>query len=200
LTSWRYRNGDHVDAWDEPEPEPRGNPRLGFLILAVSSTLAAVLVVGAGLYALALIGRAPRPRPAPPATAAQRNLAALARSYLAIAGPSDKRLDTEEDAYADHEKDNLAAARASLRQQVATERQFDTQLAAINFPPALENTARALTVANQRRFRVTLRQARSATLPRLRSLDAQRKAGDAAVEVEVRLLREQLRLPPPSSD
>jgi hypothetical protein len=197
LTSWRYR----TDAWDEPEPEPElsGNPRLGFLILAVSSTVAAVLVIGAGLYALALITRAPARSPAPPATAAQRHLAALARSYLAIATPSDKRLDAEEDAYADNEKDDLAAARANLRQQVATERLFDTQLAAIKFPPALENTARALTVANERRFRVTLLQARSTTLARLRSLDAQRKAGDAAVEVEVRLLREQLRLPPPAS-
>jgi len=195
----RYRSDDRIDAWDEPEPEPRGNPRVGFLILAVSSTLAAVLLIGAGLYALAHITRAPVRLPAPPATAAQRHLTALAHSYLAIAGPSDKRLDAEEDAYADNEKDHLAAARASLRQQVATERLFDRQLAAITFPPALESTAHALTVANERRFRVTLLQARSATLARLRSLDAQRKAGDAAVEVEVRLLREQLRLPPPSS-
>jgi hypothetical protein len=193
------RYGNYEDPGIYDEPEPRGSPRVGFLILAVSSTLAAVLLVGAGLYALALIGRAPGPPAAPPATAAQRRLAALARSYLAIATPSDQRLDTEEDAYADHERDNLAAARASLRQQVATERRFDTQLAAITFPPALENTARGLTVANQRRFRVTLLQARSTTLARLRSLDAQRKAGDAAVEAQVRLLREQLRLPPPSS-
>jgi hypothetical protein len=193
----RYGNYEDTGGWDEPEL--RGSPQVGCLILAVSSTLAAVLLVGAGLYALALIGRSHGPRAAPPQTAAQRQLTALARSYLAIAGPSDKRLDTEEDAYADNEKHNLAAATTSLRQQVATERRFDTQLAAIKFPPALENTARGLTVVNQRRFRVTLLQARSTTLARLRSLDAQRKAGDAAVEVQVRRLREQLRLPPPSS-
>jgi hypothetical protein len=161
--------------------------------------VAGLLLIGAAAYALGPGRKHPGPPPRPPVTAADRQLAALARSYLAIATPSDKQLDSEEDAYADNERDDLTAARADLRAQVATERLFDRQLAAIKFTPALEDTARALIAANRKRFRVTLRQARSATLARLQSLDPERRAGDAAVEVQVRLIRRQLHLPPPST-
>jgi hypothetical protein len=83
---------------------------------------------------------------------------------------------------------------------VTTERLFDKELAAIKFPATVEATAQALIRANEARFRVTLRQARSKTLARLRALDSARKAGDAAVEVQAELIRKELHLAPvPSS-
>ncbi len=168
----------------------------GGVVIAGASTLAAVLVILA-IYALG-IARRPTGAPGPPPAASTANaeLTAFAHSYLAIADPSDRRLNVEEDGYADDERGDLVAAEADLRAEVATERLFDKQLAAIKFPPAIEAAARALTRANQSRFRVTERQARSKTLARLQSLDSRRKAGDDAVEAQVRLLRQALHLPP----
>jgi hypothetical protein len=81
---------------------------------------------------------------------------------------------------------------------VATEKAFDKQLGAIRFPAAIEATAQALVKANEGRFRITERQARSKTLARLRSLDGRREAGNAAVEAQVALIRKQLHLAPES--
>ena len=195
MTSSRYRNFDEVDEYDEYE-KPKTQNKLGCAIVVLSSTVAALLLIGS-IYALGIMKRQPTPPPAPaPVSAASTQLAALGRSYLAIANPSDKQLDTEEDAYADNEKGNLAAAKADLRAQVATEKLFDKQIGAIRFPAAIEATAQALIRANESRFKVTERQARSKTLARLRSLDARREAGNAAVEVQVALIRRQLHLPP----
>jgi hypothetical protein len=183
---------DEYDEYDEPEPRNRA----GRVIIVIASTVAAVLVItGIAWLALGKRHQGPPSDPASPSPA-QVRLAAAARSYLAIADPSDKQLDAEEDAYADDERDNLAAARAELRAQVATERQFDTELAAIKFPGAVEATAQALIRANEARFRVTLRQARAKTLTALRALDTARKAGDAAVETQALLIRKELHLPP----
>jgi hypothetical protein len=158
----------------------------------LASALGVVLFIGV-FYELGVMTRAPLPAPL---SAAARERAALARAYLAIANPSDKQLDVEEDAYSDNEKDNLAAAKLDLRHEVATERLFDKQLAAIKFPAATESIAQALIKANVHRFRVTLRQARSTTLTELQSLDARRQAGDASVEAEVAAIRKALGLPP----
>ena len=193
MTSQRYRDFDEADdEYDEPEKRDKG----GSVIVAIAPTLAAVLVVAAVWFlAFGKRQQGPPPDPNPPSPAAVR-LAAAARSYLAIADPSDKQLDVEEDAYADDERDNLAGAKAELRAEVATERQFDKELAAIKFPAAVEATAQALIRANQARFRVTLRQARAKTLVALGKLDSARKAGDAAVEAQAALIRKELHLPP----
>jgi hypothetical protein len=199
VTSSGYENfgqpDDEADEYDDEPEETRG--RLGRGILAGATVLAVLLLIGA-VYAVYMMTRQPAP-PRAPASAASRSLAAYGREYLAIASPSDKVLDPEEDGYADNEMHNLAAAEADLRAQVATEKQFDTQLAAIRFPAAIEATARALIKANEGRFRITERQARSRTLARLRSMDAMREAGNAAVEVQVARIRRQLHLPPESS-
>jgi len=154
------------------------------------------------LLAVYALGVAKRPAAAqnpPAASAASTKLAAQAHSYLAIADPSDRQLNVQEDRYADNERGNLAAAESDLRAEVAAERLFDKQLAAIKFPPAIEAIAQALIRSNQSRFRVTLRQARSRTLAQLQSLDSRRKAGDAAVEAQVALIRKALHLPPAST-
>jgi hypothetical protein len=201
VTSSRYRSFDEADEYDEYDEyeKPKTQNKLGRAIVVLSSTVAVLLLIGS-IYALGFMKRQPTPPPAPaPVSAASKQLAALGRSYLAIADPFDKQLDTEEDAYADSEKGNLAAAKADLRAQVAMEKLFDTQIAAIRFPAAIEATAQALIRANESRFKITERQARSKTLARLRSLDAQREAGNAAVEVQVALIRRQLHLPPESA-
>ena len=122
---------------------------------------------------------------------------ALADRYLAIAVPANHRLDHEAEGFADHERSDLAAAEADLRAEAATERGFDRRLAAIPFPPGIAAMARALIQANQSRAALTDRQARSASLARLHSFAAQRRAADAAVEFGARLIRRALALPPP---
>jgi hypothetical protein len=199
MSSPRYQNYDQADGgygygYGYEEPEKKRSLRR--LVVVLASALGIVLFIGV-FYELGAMTRPPLPAPALSAAARQR--AALARAYLAIANPSDQQLDAEEDAYADNEKDNLAAARLDLRHEVATERLFDQQLAAIKFPAATESIAQALIKANVHRFRVTLRQARSTTLTRLQSLDARREAGDASVEAEVAAIRKALGLPPEST-
>jgi hypothetical protein len=189
VTSPRFRGFDDID------DNPGTSERVRRVRLVTIGAVVLVLLIVASYFLGRSLRRPPPPAlPAPAAASAQ--LAAAARSYLAIADPSDKQLDAEEDAYADDERDNLAAAKAELRAQVATERQFDTELAAIKFPGAVEATAQALIRANEARFRVTLRQARAKTLATLRSLDTARKAGDAAVETQALLIRQELHLPP----
>ena len=123
---------------------------------------------------------------------------ALARRYLAIAGPANHRLDHEVDGFADHQRSDLAAAEADLRAEAVTERRFDRQLAAIPFPPWIAVMARATILANQSRAALADREARSASLARLHSYAARHRAADASVEFGVRLVRQALTLPPPS--
>ena len=159
-----------------------------------ASLVAAVLVVLAVVYAAA-----PRQSGAAAPAGADAKRTALAHRYLAIADPANHRLEVANDGYKRDERGNLAAAAADLRAEVATETLFDTQLAAIPFPPAIASVARALIQANQRRVGLTARQARSTSLTQLGSFDQRHQAGDAAVEVQVRLIRKALHLPPPST-
>jgi hypothetical protein len=122
----------------------------------------------------------------------------LARRYLAIAVPANHRLEIEVDGYARDARRDLAAAESQLRAEAATERWFDQRLSAIAFPPAIAVTARALIQANQRRAELTDRQARSGSLTGLWSFTSLHKAADAAVEVQVVIIRRALGLPPPA--
>jgi hypothetical protein len=201
VTRPRRRDFDEYDQYDQYDEydEPRRN-RARPVIMAIAPIVAGALVAAGIYFYLTFVYRPPSPVDPKPPSAAAVQLAAAARSYEALANASDKQLDVEEDAYADDERDNLAAAKAELRAQVATERLFDTDLAKIKFPAAVEATVQALIRANEARFRVTLRQARAKTLARMQALDSARKAGDTAVEVQAELIRKELRLPPvPSS-
>jgi hypothetical protein len=124
---------------------------------------------------------------------------ALAAQYLAIARPANHRLDADNDGYGDNEKDDLAAAKHDLRAELATERLFDRRLLQIKFPPQIAPTAQALVRSNQVRIALATNQARSASLARLRSFDRRHKAADATLEEQVRIIRRQLGLPPPST-
>jgi hypothetical protein len=124
---------------------------------------------------------------------------ALAAQYLAIARPANHLLDADNDGYGDNEKDDLAAAKRDLRAEMATERLFDRQLRRIKFPAQIALTAQALVRSNRVRIALTTSQARSTSLARLRSFDRRHKAADATLEDQVRIIRKQLGLPPPST-
>jgi hypothetical protein len=163
-----------------------------------ASVIATVLVV---LAVLALF--APRPKDstssAPAAAPAAPALSPSAAKYLQTADAANHRLQVANDSYKKDEFTNLAAAKADLRSEVATENLFDQQLAQIPFPLSDASIVRALILANQQRAALTARQARTFSLARLRSFDTRHGATDAAVEVQVRLLRKALHLAPPTT-
>jgi hypothetical protein len=127
------------------------------------------------------------------------SLRSLGADYLAIAEPANHRLDVEVDAYADNAHRHLAAAENALRAEAATERHFDRQLAAISFPPAIEVTARALIRVNEIRARLTVKQAAARSIPALLSFTTTHNAANAELEAQVRVIRSELGLPPPST-
>ena len=176
--------------------ERRGHRRAAACGLAVAVLAAA----GCGAsHPAASAGQQPR-HSAQPVTTRTPDLKRLAARYLAIAKPANHRLDVQVDGYRDAERDgDLAKARADLRAQVATERGFDRQLLGIRFPDYIAMTARALVRANERRIALTLRQARAMSLSGVRALDRRHQAADAAVEAQVRLIRQFLALPPPAT-
>jgi hypothetical protein len=156
---------------------------------AASVAVAGVLVALAGCAASG-----------PAATAARSpRMRAYAAEYLAIARPANRQLDRSEDAYTENAHHDLGAARAALRAQAATERQFDRRLAAISFPPRIAAIARSMIAANTVRISLALEQARAASVAALVAFTARHKAADAAVEVQARLIRRELGLPPPST-
>ena len=172
---------------------------VGIALLVAASLLAAVLVTLALLYAVNFHGWRNAPKaPADSSVAADARLAALGRSYLAIADPANQQLDSDVNAYTASEHSNLAAAQSSLKAEVTTAGAFDRKLAAIKFPAAIEAIARDVVRANQARGRVIARQARARTLAQLQSFDARHQAADAAVEAQVKRIRQALHLPPPA--
>ncbi len=134
-----------------------------------------------------------------PAQLTRAELTTMAARYLAIARPANRSLDEAFDGYADAAHESLARARRDLRLEAATERRFDSQLLAITFPSWIALTARALVSVNQRRIALTERQASAPTLAAMRALDRRHRAANAAVEAQVRLIRQFLGLPPPST-
>jgi len=132
---------------------------------------------------------------ATPLTSAQRRK--LARQYLAVAGPANKALDHEVDAFEDAQHDDLARAVAALHGQVRVERSFDRNLAAIDFPPPADVIAHLLILANQQRIALTLQEAKSTSVKGLATFRKRHATADEAVERQVRLIRKLLCLPPP---
>jgi hypothetical protein len=173
---------------------------------------AAVATAGAILLAAAAAaGCASHPAPSPRAagttqsamtqsvttqSAAVRDAAAR---YMAIARPANRRLDHEFDGLKDHEKDDLAAARADLRAAAATERQFDRQLMVISFPPRTEPFVLLLYRVNQARAALTSTAAGATSLRQLRGYQRRLDAANEPVEDAVRVIRDQLGLPPPDT-
>jgi len=177
------------------------------------AAVASLVTVGAVLLAAGCASQAAVPATTGPATAAPATtgpattgpattagLRAMAATYLAIAQPANRELDREFDGFGDQMKDGgLAAAQADLRAVAATERRFDRQLIAIPFPPRTEPFVRLLYRANQARAGLTSTAAAAVSLRELRGYQRRLDAANEPVEAAVRVIRDQLGLPPPDT-
>ena len=124
---------------------------------------------------------------------------ALAARYLVIAQAGNVHLDRDFDSLEGPDRNDLARARADLRDAAATERLFDQRLLGIPFPPAIENVARALYRINQVRADLTYGASFASTLAFLHSYEPPLDAANVPVERLVRTIRRQLGLPPPDT-
>jgi len=180
-------------------------------LVAAGSVLLGPILLGTVLLA-AGCASSPAPHnatsrsPAVGSTAASRTgpspaeLRAMASTYMAIAKPANRELDHEFDGFDDHLKDgDLAAARADLRAAAVTERRFDRQLIALSFPPRTEPFVRLLYRVNQARATLTSTAAGVASLTELRGYQRRLDAANKPVEDAVRVVRDQLGLPPPDT-
>ena len=123
----------------------------GRVILVVSSSLAALLVIAGLIYAT---GTGVRHKAAVIAAGCEPSLfisgmpctteEMMASQYEAIVTPATQQLNTEIAAYAVNERRDLAAAEADLSAEVVTEQAFDSSLAATTFTPQNRATADAL--------------------------------------------------------
>lgn len=181
----------------------RDDTAAGKVILMITSSLAAVLVIAGLIYAigtgqrhmaaLAAAGCVPSLSPSGlPCTTWQ----ALESQYLAITTPASQQLSVDLAAYTASEGHSLAAAEAALTAEVTSERAFDTSLAGITFPANIATMARALIRANEARATLTAEQARASSLTQLRSFNDRVQASSAAVQAEMNLIRKALDPPP----
>jgi hypothetical protein len=123
----------------------------GRVILMVSSSLAALLVIAGLIYAT---GTGARHKAAVAAAGCEPSLfisgmpctteQMMASRYEAIVTPATQQLNTEMAAYAVNERRDLAAAEADLSAEVVTEQAFDNSLAATTFTPQNRAAAAAL--------------------------------------------------------
>jgi hypothetical protein len=125
--------------------------------------------------------------------------ARTATSYTAMAAPADQALTAEVAGYTRNQRDNLAAAESDLRREVKTESAFDDQVGDFTFPNAAVAAGEALVQADAKRVKLLTLQAKSASLSQLQSFDARDRAADAAVAAQVRVIRQDLGLPPVSA-
>jgi hypothetical protein len=157
------------------------------------AAVASLVTAGAVLLAAGCASATPR---GPAATTS--GLGVMGAEYLAIAQPANRELDHEFDGFGDHVKDGeLAAAQDDLRAATATERRFDRQLIAISFPPRTEPLVRLLYRVNQARAQLTSTAAAATSLRALRGYQRRLDAANEPVEDAVRVIRDQLGLPPP---
>jgi len=129
----------------------RDDTAAGKVILMISSSLAAVLVIAGLIYAM---GTGQRHIAAMAAAGCEPSLfisglpcttgQMMASEYEAIATPANQQLSTDMAAYAVNEKSDLAAAEAALTAETASEHAFDNSLAAQLFTPQNRATADAM--------------------------------------------------------
>ena len=177
----------------------------GGIMIMISSCLSALLLIAAVIYAL---GAGERTQAALTAAGCEPTLTPsmqqcttqpiLKGQYLAVITPATQQLNTDAAAYAASEGDHLAVAEAALTAEVTSERALDANLTAFAFPPAIKPLARALISANQARATLTAEQARSSSLSRMRSFDHQVQLADAAVQTQMRLVRNAVDTPLPT--
>lgn len=136
-------------------------------------------------------------------TAAKNGLAirsagrALGVRYLVIATAGNRRLNADFDPLEGRDRNDLARAKADLRDAAATERLFDRRLLRVVFSSETERVAHDLYRVNQARARLTTVAAASTSLRRLHAYERRLDAANRPVEQAVKTIRLQLGLPPP---
>jgi hypothetical protein len=148
----------------------------GFLLIALGSAVAAVLVVLAVPYYAGSSAR-------------------IASLYTNVAGPADRILAADIQAYGVNRLRNLAAAKSDLSNEVKAETAFDNQLGTITFPAAPDPHADLLITADAKRIKLIKLQLQVTSLRKLRALDSQVQAASAAVDAQVKIMRADLGLP-----
>jgi hypothetical protein len=148
----------------------------GFLLLAMGSALAALLLILAVPY---YAGSSTR----------------IASLYTNVAGPADRLLAADISAYGVNRSRNLAAAKLDLSNEVKAETAFDNQLGTITFPPAADPHADDLTAADAKRIKLIELQLKAPSLRKLRAFDSQIEAASAAIDAQVKIMRADLGLP-----
>jgi hypothetical protein len=176
--------------------------RAGSIILVAISSLSALLVVAGLVYGT---GTGARMEATLVAAGCEPGLSSdvqacttqpvLASQYRAILTPATQQLKVDAAAYSVNEGDELAAAEVALTAEATTDHTFDTNLAAIEFPPAITPIAQALIRANQARASLIAEQARSSSLTQLRSFNHQVQLASAAVQTEMNLIRNAIDTP-----
>jgi hypothetical protein len=171
----------------------------GRIIIMAISILAAVLVLAGLFYAT---GSGGRHKAALAAAECEPNLSPsglqcttvqmLNGQYMAIVTPAVQQLNIDEAAYTANEGRSLATAEVALTSEMTSERALDARLASFPFPPGASPVAKALIQANQARANLTAEQARSSSLTQMRSFNQQVDAASAAVQKEMKLLRNAL--------
>jgi hypothetical protein len=171
----------------------------GRIILMASSILAAVLVLAGLFYATGTSGRH---KAALAAAECEPNLSPsglqcttvqmLNGQYMAIVTPAVQQLNIDEAAYTANEGRSLATAEVALTSEITSERELDARLASFPFPPGVSPVVKALIQANQARANLTAEQARSSSLTQMRSFNQQIDVDGAAVQKEMKLLRNAL--------
>jgi hypothetical protein len=151
----------------------------GFILIAMGSAVAAVVLILAVPYYAGSSGR-------------------IASLYSNLADPADRLLAADLQAYAVNRRQNLAAAKQDLSNEVKTDTAFDNQLSQITFPPAADPHADTLTALDAKRIKLIKLQLQATSLRKLQAFDSRVEAASAAVDAQVRIMRQDLGLPPVS--
>jgi hypothetical protein len=170
----------------------RSVPTMAQLTVVTGAALSAALVLASCGAAHPTAARGPSS--SAPATA---TVSSAAARYLVIANLGNDGLEKDFDGLEGPHHNDLAAARADLRDAASVERLFDRRLRAIPLPPPINAVARALITANESRAALTDRAAASASIAELRRYEQRLDAANGTVEAQVRTLRMRLHLPPP---
>ena len=153
-------------------------PIVGFLMLAVPSLIALILIILA-------IGYYPG------------NKARIGSLYTSMAAPADRAVTADVNAYNRDQRTSLVKAKADLAKLVQADSSFDSSVRATEFPHAAETSL--LVNANVARIKLFRQQEKSTTLRQLRSFNGRDQSANAAVATLVQQTRVALGLPATSS-
>ena len=172
----------------------------GFVLAAIS-LLAAILVIAGLIYATGIGARrkallaAGDCAPVPSLVVTGLDCTTeqqLASQYTKITIPAIQQLNADVAAYTANERHDRAAAEAALRAEATSANAFDTSLAKFPFPSVVAPMARALIQAIHTRVKLTVEQAGSSSLARMRSFNERVNRAGAAIQTEMKLVRKAL--------